>query len=105
MQVFHIIANILTYIPPQTGKKIIKLEISSVRKNTADNKKSTKRSLTSSALEFELDELRKELASISGGILPHSVLSSQLIRLISARKPSTMEEASSNHVNCPFKDA
>lgn len=74
------------------GKKIIKLEISSVQKNTADNKKSTKRSLTSSALEFELDELRKELASISGGILPHSVLSSQLIRLISARKPSTMEE-------------
>ncbi|KAH9687596.1 ATP-dependent DNA helicase q1 [Citrus sinensis] len=80
------------------GKKIIKLEISSVQKNTADNKKSTKRSLTSSALEFELDELRKELASISGGILPHSVLSSQLIRLISARKPSTMEEASSNHL-------
>ncbi|GAY60458.1 hypothetical protein CUMW_202130 [Citrus unshiu] len=55
------------------GKKIIKLEISSVQKNTADNKKSTKRSLTSSALEFELDELRKELASISGGILPHSL--------------------------------
>lgn len=74
------------------GKKIIKLEISSVQKNTTDNKKSTKRSLTSSALEFALDELRKELASIHGGILPHSVLSSQLIRLISARKPSTMEE-------------
>ncbi|GAY60460.1 hypothetical protein CUMW_202130 [Citrus unshiu] len=94
-----IIDRVLVRIGPfSPGKKIIKLEISSVQKNTADNKKSTKRSLTSSALEFELDELRKELASISGGILPHSVLSSQLIRLISARKPSTMEEASSNHL-------
>ncbi|KAJ4729096.1 ATP-dependent DNA helicase [Melia azedarach] len=74
------------------GKKIIKLDISSRQMKTIDKKKSMKRSFTSSALEFELDELRKELSSIHGGILPHSVLSSQLIRLISAQKPNSMEE-------------
>ncbi|KAL5793071.1 hypothetical protein ACOSP7_001665 [Xanthoceras sorbifolium] len=68
-------------------RKIIKLEISS-----SGNKKSTKRSSTSSALEFKLDELRKELASVHGGIFPHSVLSSELIRMISAQKPNSMEE-------------
>lgn len=70
---------------------------------TIDKKKSMKRSFTSSALEFELDELRKELSSIHGGILPHSVLSSQLIRLISAQKPNSMEEVNSNHVSCSFE--
>lgn len=62
------------------------------------NKKSTKRSVTSSVLEFKLDELRKELALVHGGIFPHSILSSELIRMISAQKPNSMEEVSSNHV-------
>ncbi|KAH7577434.1 hypothetical protein JRO89_XS01G0250300 [Xanthoceras sorbifolium] len=84
---YSIIDNVLTSILLQIERKIIKLEISS-----SGNKKSTKRSSTSSALEFKLDELRKELASVHGGIFPHSVLSSELIRMISAQKPNSMEE-------------
>ncbi|XP_031266750.1 mediator of RNA polymerase II transcription subunit 34 isoform X2 [Pistacia vera] len=74
------------------GKKIIKLEISGGQKNTNGGKKSTKRSFSSSALELKLDELRKELSAADGGILPHSVLSSQMIRIISAQRPNSMEE-------------
>ncbi|KAK1567722.1 hypothetical protein Q3G72_015762 [Acer saccharum] len=74
------------------GRKIIKLEISSRHKNMTGNKKSTKRSVISSVLEFKLDELRKELALVHGGIFPHSILSSELIRMISAQKPNSMEE-------------
>uniref|UniRef100_A0A5B6YTR0 ATP-dependent DNA helicase n=2 Tax=Davidia involucrata TaxID=16924 RepID=A0A5B6YTR0_DAVIN len=74
------------------GKKIVKLEISSGQKNKAGIMKSSKRSITSSGLEFKLDELRKELSSIHGGIFPHSVLSTQQISMLSAQKPKSMEQ-------------
>jgi ATP-dependent DNA helicase Q1 len=75
------------------GKKIVKLEISSGEKNMT-GAKSAKRSLSSSVLEFQLDELRKELSSIQGGIFPHSVLSTQQISMINAQKPNSVEQAS-----------
>ncbi|KAA8528189.1 hypothetical protein F0562_035560 [Nyssa sinensis] len=74
------------------GKKIVKLEISSRQKSKAGIMKSTKRSTTSSGLELKLDELRKELSSIHGGIFPHSVLSTQQISMLSAQKPKSMEQ-------------
>ncbi|XP_030472084.2 ATP-dependent DNA helicase Q-like 2 [Syzygium oleosum] len=77
------------------GKMMIKLEVLSNQKRMNDNVKSTKRSLTTSGLEFKLDELRKELSSIHGGILPHSVLTTQQISMISAIKPSSIEELES----------
>lgn len=78
------------------GKKIVKLEVSSGEKNMA-GLKSAKRSLSSSVLEFQLDEMRKELSSIQGGIFPHSVLSTQQISMISAQKPNSVEQASFIH--------
>ncbi|KAF8024373.1 hypothetical protein BT93_F1530 [Corymbia citriodora subsp. variegata] len=77
------------------GKMMIKLEVLSNQKRMNDNIKSAKRGLTTSGLEFKLDELRKELSSIHGGILPHSVLTTQQISMISARKPSSIEELES----------
>ncbi|XP_062146519.1 ATP-dependent DNA helicase Q-like 2 isoform X1 [Alnus glutinosa] len=73
------------------GKKIVKLEVSSGEKNMA-GLKSAKRSISSSVLEFQLDEMRKELSSIHGGIFPHSVLSTQQISTISAQKPNSVEQ-------------
>jgi len=70
----------------------VKLEVSSGEKNMA-GLKSAKRSISSSVLEFQLDEMRKELSSIQGGIFPHSVLSTQQISTISARKPNSVEQA------------
>ncbi|KAK7855456.1 mediator of rna polymerase ii transcription subunit 34 [Quercus suber] len=77
-----------------TRKKNVKLEISSGEKNTA-SLKSAKRNLSSSVLEFKLDELRKEVSAIHGKIFPHSVLSTQQISMISAQKPNSLEQASS----------
>lgn len=75
-----------------TGKKIVKLEVSSGEKSTNTGiKKSSKRS-KNSGLEFKLDELRKELSTTQGGIFPHSVLSTQQISLLSSQKPKTIEE-------------
>ncbi|XP_065627773.1 ATP-dependent DNA helicase Q-like 2 [Quercus suber] len=73
------------------GKKNVKLEISSGEKNTA-SLKSAKRNLSSSVLEFKLDELRKEVSAIHGKIFPHSVLSTQQISMISAQKPNSLEQ-------------
>jgi len=56
--------------------------------------RSVKRSLGSSGLELKLDELRKELSSAHGGILPHSVLSTEQISLLSSQKPNSLEQAS-----------
>ncbi|KAL8138765.1 hypothetical protein V2J09_004766 [Rumex salicifolius] len=69
------------------GKKIIMLEICSSPDNRVSKVKSSKRKSTSSGLELRLDELRKELASINGGIFPHSVLSAQHITVLIAEKP------------------
>lgn len=74
------------------GKRIVKLEISTKVKTKTGNMKSSKRSLTSSGLELKLDELRKELSSTHGGIFPHSVLSTQQISILSAQKPTSIQE-------------
>ncbi|XP_011082131.1 mediator of RNA polymerase II transcription subunit 34 isoform X1 [Sesamum indicum] len=73
------------------GKKIIKLEVRSGQKSSSTDLKTHKRG-KSSGLEFRLDELRKELASVDGGIFPHSVLSTQQVSMLSAKKPKSMEE-------------
>ena len=80
------------------GKRIVKVEISTKVKTKTGNMKSSKRSLTSSGLELKLDELRKELSSTHGGIFPHSVLSTQQISILSAQKPTSIQEASSQHL-------
>ncbi|XP_039690404.1 ATP-dependent DNA helicase Q-like 2 isoform X2 [Medicago truncatula] len=72
------------------GKKTVKLEISTEEKTKASAR--LKRSLGSSGLELKLDELRKELSSNHGGILPHSVLSTQQISLLCSQKPNSLEE-------------
>lgn len=76
-----------------TGDKRLKLEICSGQKLKAGDIKSGKRKHVSSGLETKLDEMRKELSSIHGGIFPHSVLSSQQISILSEQKPSSMEQA------------
>lgn len=64
--------------------------------------KSVKRSCASSGLELKLDELRKELSSVHGGIFPHSVLSTQQINMISAQKPNSMELVRFVNITLPF---
>lgn len=56
--------------------------------------RSVKRSITSSGLALKLDDLRKEIASSNEGLLPHSVLSTQQINILSSEKPETLEKAS-----------
>ncbi|KAK4389083.1 ATP-dependent DNA helicase Q-like 2 [Sesamum angolense] len=73
------------------GKKTIKLEVRSGQKSSSTDSRTHKRG-KSSGLEFKLDELRKELASVDGRIFPHSVLSTQQISMLSAKKPKSMEE-------------
>ncbi|KAK4261552.1 hypothetical protein QN277_004532 [Acacia crassicarpa] len=73
------------------GKKTVKIEVSSEQR-TKPGVRSVKRSLGSSGLDVKLDELRKELSSIHGGILPHSVLTTQQISLISSQKPNSVEQ-------------
>ncbi|XVF87923.1 hypothetical protein PTKIN_Ptkin19aG0007400 [Pterospermum kingtungense] len=71
------------------GKRIIKMEVGGRSKARDGYGKS---SVISSSLEFKLDELRKKLASDDGGIFPHSVLSGQQMRSISAHKPHSIKE-------------
>ncbi|XP_061357691.1 ATP-dependent DNA helicase Q-like 2 isoform X1 [Gastrolobium bilobum] len=73
------------------GKKTVKLEVCTEQRTKA-GVRSVKRCLGSSGLELKLDELRKELSSIHGGILPHSVLSTQQISLLSSQKPNSLEQ-------------
>ncbi|OMO81086.1 hypothetical protein CCACVL1_12611 [Corchorus capsularis] len=73
------------------GRKVVKLEVDGRSKVKGGYTKSIKHGVASN-LEFKLDELRKELASHDGGIFPHSVLSGQNIKLISAKKPSSTQE-------------
>ncbi|XP_027081281.1 ATP-dependent DNA helicase Q-like 2 isoform X3 [Coffea arabica] len=78
------------------GKKIIKLEVSSGlvssgQKGSSSILKQSKRT-KSGDLEFKLDKLRKELASINGGIFPHSVLSTQQISMLSVQQPKSVEQ-------------
>lgn len=76
------------------GKKIIKLEVCSGERDSSTSTKLSKRS-RSCGLTFKLDELRQELASLDGGIFPHSVLSTQQINMLSAEKPRSMEQVQS----------
>ncbi|KAL2901022.1 Mediator of RNA polymerase II transcription subunit 34 [Bienertia sinuspersici] len=68
------------------GKKIVKLQTCSGKENKASVMKSAKRKSPSFSLEFRLDELRKELASLHGGIFPHAVLSTQQINILALEK-------------------
>ncbi|KGN58393.1 mediator of RNA polymerase II transcription subunit 34 isoform X1 [Cucumis sativus] len=72
------------------GKKVVKIEISGKQKVTGV--KSKRKSVAPSGLECKLDKLRKELASIDGGIFPHSVLSTQQIVVLSAQKPTSLDQ-------------
>ncbi|KAF8087796.1 hypothetical protein N665_0566s0003 [Sinapis alba] len=69
------------------GRKTIKTETSSRQTN-----KKSKRSSSLSGLEFKLDELRKEISAAHGSMLPHTVLSTQQIGLISSQKPDSLQE-------------
>lgn len=73
------------------GKKVIKLEVCTGQNSKAGKVRATKRSM-STGLEVKLDELRKELSSSQGGIFPHAVLSTQQISLLSAQKPTSMDQ-------------
>ena len=83
---------------PLAGKKIIKLEVSSGQKGNSSILKQSKRT-KSGDLEFKLDKLRKELASINGGIFPHSVLSTQQISMLSVQQPKSVEQVSGSYTN------
>lgn len=73
------------------GKKEVKLEICSGKNGRTGNVRGTKRSMPM-GLEMKLDELRKELSSTHGGIFPHAILSTQQISVLSAQKPTSMEQ-------------
>ncbi|GKB10091.1 RecQ helicase L2, partial [Tanacetum coccineum] len=73
------------------GKKNITLEVTSGHKGSTSIAKSSKRSRYS-GLEVELDNLRKELSSLHGGIFPHSILSTQQIGMLCSQKPETTEQ-------------
>lgn len=77
------------------GKKTVTLEI--YTEQNAGVRSVKRRCLGSSGLELKLDELRKEL-SYAGGIVPHSVLSMEQIRLLSSQKPNSLEQASFKYV-------
>lgn len=81
---------------------MIKLEICSGQYSKSGKvRAATKRSM-STGLEMKLDELRKELSSSHGGIFPHAVLSTQQISLLSAQKPTSLEQASIRfEFDCP----
>ncbi|KAI3918423.1 hypothetical protein MKX01_041743 [Papaver californicum] len=78
-----------------TGRKTVKLEICSGIKGNTGNKKATKHTVSLSGLEVKLDELRRELSSIHGGIFPHSVFSTQQINMLSSQKPTSDEQLES----------
>ncbi|MFS7923033.1 putative DNA helicase [Helianthus anomalus] len=70
------------------GKKNITLEVTSGQRSLA---KSSKRS-RHTGLEIKLDNLRKELSSMHGGIFPHSILSTQQISMLCSQKPESTEQ-------------
>ncbi|KAJ0233120.1 ATP-dependent DNA helicase Q-like 2 [Hirschfeldia incana] len=72
------------------GRKTIKTETSSRQMN-----KKSKRSSSFTGLESKLDELRKEISTAHGSMLPHTVLSTQQIGLISSQKPDSLQELES----------
>ncbi|XP_071737343.1 ATP-dependent DNA helicase Q-like 2 isoform X1 [Rutidosis leptorrhynchoides] len=73
------------------GKKNITLEVTVGITNSSGIVKSSKRN-RHSGLELRLDNLRKELSSVHGGIFPHSILSTQQISMLCSEKPETTEQ-------------
>ncbi|KAF6146212.1 hypothetical protein GIB67_011684 [Kingdonia uniflora] len=74
------------------GKRTVKLEISNGQQSNSGSRKTAKRSLSLSGLEIKLDELRKELSAIHGGIFPHAVFSTQQISLLGSQKPTSIDQ-------------
>ncbi|XP_010677515.1 ATP-dependent DNA helicase Q-like 2 isoform X3 [Beta vulgaris subsp. vulgaris] len=74
------------------GKKMVNIQVCCGKYSEAKVIKSAKRKSASSNLEFRLDELRKELASLHGGMFPHSILSTQQISVLAAEKPNSIEQ-------------
>ncbi|CAL9758102.1 unnamed protein product [Musa acuminata subsp. burmannicoides] len=70
------------------GKKSVMLEICT-RRHEDGMPKSAKRGRMS-GLEIKLDELRKELSSSNEGMLPHAILSTQQISILSTQKPTSI---------------
>ncbi|XP_065002803.1 ATP-dependent DNA helicase Q-like 2 isoform X2 [Musa acuminata AAA Group] len=70
------------------GKKSVMLEICT-RRHEDGMPKSAKRGRMSE-LEIKLDELRKELSSSNEGMLPHAILSTQQISILSTQKPTSI---------------
>ncbi|KAL9246999.1 hypothetical protein vseg_020473 [Gypsophila vaccaria] len=73
------------------GKRTVKLQVCSKQEGKTSAVKPNKRK-SASSLEISLDQLRKELASLHGGIFPHSILSAQQITLLATEKPESMEQ-------------
>lgn len=73
------------------GKKSITLEVTSGQRSGNGIANSAKRK-RDSGLESQLDNLRKELSSMDGGIFPHSILSTQQISMLCSQKPETTEQ-------------
>ncbi|KAI3505533.1 hypothetical protein L1887_27664 [Cichorium endivia] len=73
------------------GKKSITLEVTSGQRNNSGIANSSKRK-RHSGLESKLDNLRKELASMDGGIFPHSILSTQQISMLCSQKPESTQQ-------------
>ncbi|RRT47320.1 hypothetical protein B296_00053816 [Ensete ventricosum] len=70
------------------GKKSVMLEVCT-RRHEDGMPKGAKRSRMS-GLEIKLDELRKELSSSNEGMLPHAILSTQQISILSTQKPTSI---------------
>ncbi|THU74564.1 hypothetical protein C4D60_Mb04t34710 [Musa balbisiana] len=70
------------------GKKSVMLEICT-RRHEDGMPKSAKRGRMS-GLEIKFDELRKELSSSNEGMLPHAILSTQQISILSTQKPTSI---------------
>ncbi|XP_074270331.1 ATP-dependent DNA helicase Q-like 2 [Silene latifolia] len=73
------------------GKRPVMLQVCREQEVTTSAVKPNKRK-SATSLEISLDELRKELASLHGGIFPHSILSAQQISLLATEKPQSMDQ-------------
>ncbi|GJU54931.1 phospholipase D alpha 1 [Tanacetum coccineum] len=79
-------------IPKELSLKIVsKIKATSGHKSSISVAKSSKRSRYS-ILEVELDNLRKELSSLRGGIFPQSISSTQQLSILFSQKPETTKQ-------------
>ncbi|KAH9607511.1 hypothetical protein KSS87_017441 [Heliosperma pusillum] len=75
------------------GKRPVMLQVCREQEVKTSAVKPNKRK-SATSLEINLDELRKKLASLHGGIFPHSILSAQQISLLANEKTLSMDQAS-----------